>query len=59
MLASGAYAADVDTSQQEAAKIGISEVSFYIFDHRFAISGAQPVEVFMLALDLASVEVAR
>jgi predicted DsbA family dithiol-disulfide isomerase len=59
MLASGTYAAAVDASQQEAAEIGITGVPFYIFDERYAISGAQPVEVFVRALDLASAEVAR
>jgi predicted DsbA family dithiol-disulfide isomerase len=59
MLASAAYAADVDTSQQEAAEIGITGVPFYIFDERYAISGAQSVEVFVRALDFAAAEVAR
>ena len=58
-LASGAYAAEVDASQQEAEQIGITGVPFYIFDQRYAISGAQPVEVFLRALDLAGAEVMR
>jgi predicted DsbA family dithiol-disulfide isomerase len=58
-LASGAYATDVDVSQQEAGEIGTTGVPFYIFDERYAISGAQPVEVFVRALDLANAELVR
>ena len=59
MLESDAYIAEVDGSQQEAEQIGITGVPFYIFDQRYAISGAQPVEVFLRALDLASAETVR
>jgi predicted DsbA family dithiol-disulfide isomerase len=45
--------AEVRESQREAARLGIEGVPFYIFDGRYAISGAQPVEVFLRALDAA------
>jgi|SRR5579884_356020 len=53
-LASDAGVAEVAASQEEAAALGIGGVPFYIFDGRYAVSGAQPVALFLRALDLAS-----
>jgi predicted DsbA family dithiol-disulfide isomerase len=53
MLASGEGAEEVRSSQEEAGRLGISGVPFYVFDGRYAVSGAQPVEVFLRALDAA------
>jgi predicted DsbA family dithiol-disulfide isomerase len=52
VLESDAYAADVRGDEQEAAELGISGVPFFVVA-RYAISGAQPKEVFERALDLA------
>ncbi|MBC8162819.1 MAG: DsbA family oxidoreductase [Roseiflexaceae bacterium] len=56
MLASGSYASDVDGSQQTAAQLGISGVPFFVIDERYGLSGAQPVEVFLQAIDQVSAE---
>ncbi len=52
-LASDEGGAEVDASQQEAYQTGVTGVPFYVLDDRYALSGAQPVEVFLQALDLA------
>jgi predicted DsbA family dithiol-disulfide isomerase len=36
-----------------AAEQGIQGVPFFVFDNRFALSGAQPQEVFKLAFEKA------
>jgi predicted DsbA family dithiol-disulfide isomerase len=46
--------AEVQASQAAAARLGIGGVPFFIFDSRYAISGAQPPEVFLEALDRAA-----
>ena len=52
-LASDQGAAEVRSSQHEAGQLGVQGVPFYVFDERWAVSGAQPVEVFLRALDTA------
>jgi predicted DsbA family dithiol-disulfide isomerase len=37
--------------QEEAGRLGVMGVPFYVFDGRYALSGAQPVGVFVRALD--------
>lgn len=46
--------AEVQASQATAGRLGINGVPFFIFDGRYAISGAQPVELFLEALDTAA-----
>jgi predicted DsbA family dithiol-disulfide isomerase len=46
----------VEASQEEAATLGISGVPFFVFDNRFGVSGAQPVETFLKALAMAEAE---
>lgn len=53
MLASDTYAADVRADERRAAEFGISGVPFFLFDEKYAISGAQPTEVFTTALEKA------
>jgi predicted DsbA family dithiol-disulfide isomerase len=53
-LDSDLYADVVVESQESAAQIGVGGVPFYIFAERFAVSGAQPVGVFLRALDTAA-----
>jgi predicted DsbA family dithiol-disulfide isomerase len=45
---------DVQESQQEAERFGISGVPFYIFNERYALSGAQPLDIFLQAIDKAA-----
>ncbi len=45
------YREDVQASQLEAQRLGISGVPFFVFNQKFAVSGAQPVEVFNQALE--------
>jgi predicted DsbA family dithiol-disulfide isomerase len=47
------YAAEVAASQQEAARLGIRGVPFAVIGGRFAVSGAQPAEVFARAVAAA------
>ena len=52
-LESRAYADDVDRDVALARELGISGVPFFVFDGSIAVSGAQPVEAFMQALQTA------
>lgn len=45
-LTSGAYADGVRADIDEARELGISGVPFFVFDRRYAVSGAQDVAVF-------------
>ena len=54
VLNSDQYLDEVDQDLEEARKLGISSVPFFIFDDKYAVSGAQPVEVFMQALNEAA-----
>ena len=47
VLNSDLYKEEVLNDQKEAEAIGINGVPFYIFDYKYAISGAQPVETFL------------
>jgi len=49
-LTSDEYAAKVEGDIQEAAEIGIRGVPFFVFDRKYAVSGAQPPEYFLQAL---------
>ncbi len=51
LLATNMFAADVRLDVQRARALGINGVPFFLFDERYAISGAQPVELFLTALD--------
>jgi predicted DsbA family dithiol-disulfide isomerase len=54
LLAGDEHAAAVTESQQEAALLGVTGVPFVVLDGRLGVSGAQPVEVFLRALDEAA-----
>ncbi len=45
-------------SQQDAYRDGVQGVPFYIFDERYALSGAQPVAVFLQVFDHITNELA-
>jgi predicted DsbA family dithiol-disulfide isomerase len=49
-LAGDAYSEEVDADLRDARGFGISSVPSYVLDRRFAISGAQPPELFAEAL---------
>lgn len=50
VLGSDEYAAEVEADQRQAAAFGATGVPFFVFDRRYAVSGAQPTEVFAQAL---------
>jgi predicted DsbA family dithiol-disulfide isomerase len=49
----GAYADEVRADEREAAELGANAVPFFVFDRRYGISGGQPSEVFVQALEQA------
>ena len=53
MLESDLYVADVRDAQLEASELGVTGVPFIVFDQRYALSGAQPLEVFQRAITTA------
>jgi len=52
-LESGAYAEAVQDDQRRAQMLGIRGVPFFVFGEKYAVSGAQPAEVFASALEQA------
>ena len=52
-LASGAFQAEVAADINQARQYGISGVPFFVFGQKYAVSGAQPVESFLQALQTA------
>jgi predicted DsbA family dithiol-disulfide isomerase len=50
MLASEAYKAEVQRDRYEAHQIGVRGVPFFVFNDKYAISGAQESRVFLSAL---------
>ncbi|MBV9832036.1 MAG: DsbA family oxidoreductase [Marmoricola sp.] len=53
VLAGQEYDDRVARDVEEAAALGATGVPFFVLDRRYAVSGAQPVEVFAEALELA------
>ena len=51
MLASNEMDALVRTDEQTARQYGISSVPFFLINKKYAITGAQPIEVFVQALE--------
>ena len=47
------YAQEVRDEEVEAMELGVTGVPFFVFDRRFAASGAQPVDTFVTLLDRA------
>lgn len=54
VLTSDAYDTDVQADIDEAKALGANGVPFFVFDRRFAVSGAQSLEVFEEALRQSS-----
>ncbi len=53
VVAGTAYAAEVRADEQRAQALGIRGVPFFVLDDKYAVSGAQPAEVFRQALEQA------
>ena len=47
VITAGSYQSAVSADLEMAAQFGATGVPFFVFDRRFAISGAQPFEVFV------------
>ncbi len=56
VLADQRYADAVRADEAEAAAIGVSGVPFFVVDRKYAVSGAQPPEVFLQALTRAQAD---
>lgn len=56
VLAGDEYAYAVAQDIQEAGNIGVRGVPFFVFNHKYAVSGAQPVEGFLQTLEKAHAE---
>lgn len=56
MLASDAFSYEVKQDEMEARNIGVRGVPFFVVDDKYAISGAQPSEVFLQTLQKAREE---
>lgn len=50
------YADAVRADERRAAELGISGVPFFVFDGKFGVSGAQPVQTFAEALQQAAAQ---
>ena len=51
VLEENLYVKEVLQDQQEAAELGVQGVPFYVFNRKYAVSGAQPSEVFSQVLN--------
>lgn len=56
VLSGEAYADGVRADEQEARRLGIHAVPFFVLGGRYGVSGAQPVEVLQQALSVARAE---
>jgi predicted DsbA family dithiol-disulfide isomerase len=56
MLASDAFTKEVRADEAEAREIGVNGVPFFVIDHKYAVSGAQPAEVLVAAITRATQE---
>jgi predicted DsbA family dithiol-disulfide isomerase len=56
VVETGTYADEVRTDIRRATSLGIRGVPFFVVDESLGISGAQPVDVFLQALEQAWVE---
>jgi predicted DsbA family dithiol-disulfide isomerase len=53
------YTADVDKDIRELRALGGNGVPFFVIDRRYGVSGAQPTEVFLRALETARADEAQ
>ncbi|GLX71379.1 DsbA family oxidoreductase [Paenibacillus glycanilyticus] len=52
-LQEGSYKQEVRSDEQEAGQLGVRGVPFFVIDRKYAVSGAQPSEVFLQAVTKA------
>jgi predicted DsbA family dithiol-disulfide isomerase len=57
MLASPRYGAEVRADEEQARELGITGVPFFVIGGRYAVSGAQPADVLLGALEKAWADV--
>jgi predicted DsbA family dithiol-disulfide isomerase len=55
VLKSDTYAREVDEEQNDAARLGVRGVPFFVIDRKYGVSGAQAVETFIEALEKAAI----
>jgi predicted DsbA family dithiol-disulfide isomerase len=55
-LASEEFASKVNVDISEGSQLGVTGVPFFVFDRKYAISGAQPVDTFLNALKQSHAE---
>ncbi len=55
-LTNDEYAYSVNQDIQEAQNIGVNGVPFFVFNRKYAISGAQPIEYFLKTLEKSFAE---
>lgn len=53
MLQSDLYADEVQNDKEAARQVGVQGVPFFVLNHKYAVSGAQPSDVFLDALQKA------
>lgn len=53
MLLSGRFSDAVRSDMHEAQALGAGGVPFFVLDRKYAVSGAQPVDIFLQALERA------
>jgi len=53
VLSSNSFSEEVRADEQEARQLGISGVPFFVVNRKYAISGAQPINVFLDTLNKA------
>lgn len=53
MLQSDLYADEVQNDKEAARQVGVQGVPFFVFNNKYAVSGAQPGEVFLETLQKA------
>ena len=51
LITSNDYVAEVRQDQQQAQKLGVTGVPFFVFDNKYAVSGAQATDVFLKTLE--------
>lgn len=56
MLSGEDYKVEVEASQQRAYSLGVRGVPFYVLNGKYGISGAQPLPLFLEALDQLAAE---
>ncbi|WP_302622195.1 DsbA family oxidoreductase [Brevibacillus laterosporus] len=53
VLADDDYSVDVRSDEEEASRLGVSGVPFFVIDRKYAVSGAQSTDMFLNALQTA------